>query len=141
MHSSTNFAVLDAYLASGRTSKVFVFLAVVTPEGRDCVLKMYVRKFDETKNYMPISTDPFDKDAARNTKNEEKMYKLIDGMDITIITLGTPVRFQRARSVDLCFIRKWASCLQPSFVSMVVIPPYVGVQNRRTHHILQVQRN
>jgi hypothetical protein len=86
---SSNFAkekqfhVLDL-LGSGRTSKAFL---ATTPKGHECVLKMYVRKFDETKNYLALSPDQFKKDAKESTTKEQEMYKSIYGINVPRITL------------------------------------------------------
>jgi hypothetical protein len=82
-HMTEEFHILDL-LGSGRTSKVF---RAVTTKGHECVLKMYVRKFDESENYMPLAKEQFASEARQHTETEQQMYKLIYGMNIPIIEL------------------------------------------------------
>jgi len=81
--TENEFHVLD-FLGSGRTSKAFL---AATSHGHECVLKMYVRKFDEENKYMPLSSNQFKRDANKRTTKEKKMYKSIYGMNIPIIKL------------------------------------------------------
>ena len=74
-----------ALLGTGRTSKAF--RAVSMNYGIECVVKMYVRKFDEKDNYARISKMQFDKDAQNAVKREKEMYKAIYGITVHTVTL------------------------------------------------------
>ena len=76
---------LVALLGTGRTSKAF--RAVSMKHGIECVVKMYVRKFDEKDNYARISKKQFEKDAQNAVKREKEMYKAIYGITVHTVTL------------------------------------------------------
>jgi len=66
------FHILDQ-VGSGRTSKGFL---AVSSDGHECLLKMYVRKFDEVENYRAIPTN-----------KEVQMYSQIYNKSVSVVTL------------------------------------------------------
>lgn len=74
-----------ALLGTGRTAKAFRAFSV--KDGIECVVKMYVRKFDEANNYAAIKKKDY-KRAGRDSMNREKQrYQEIYGITVYTVEL------------------------------------------------------